>query len=204
MRSTILRVLGRRREHVEPEPPATEEEKPAEPAVPDERPAFDELRVGFTAAVSHELRTPLARVLALLDTALLPGSDPRTLVEQARGEVEGISQLVDDVLFLSELETGREVVALAPTRALAIVHQVCESLAEQSVRAGVALSVEGDAEAELPPSGAKTDMWSSRARTTGRACPPRSSRGSSSAFTAPIARARRAGPASGSRSSSTS
>ena len=34
--------------------------------------AYEELRAGFTAAVSHELRTPLARLLALLETALLP------------------------------------------------------------------------------------------------------------------------------------
>ena len=37
--------------------------------------AYEELRAGFTAAVSHELRTPLARLLALLETALLPGAD---------------------------------------------------------------------------------------------------------------------------------
>ena len=37
--------------------------------------AYEELRAGFTAAVSHELRTPLARLLALLETALLPGED---------------------------------------------------------------------------------------------------------------------------------
>ena len=37
--------------------------------------SFDELRTGFTAAVSHELRTPLARILALLDSADLPGAD---------------------------------------------------------------------------------------------------------------------------------
>jgi signal transduction histidine kinase len=42
--------------------------------------AYEELRAGFTAAVSHELRTPLARLLVLLETALLPGEDPRGLV----------------------------------------------------------------------------------------------------------------------------
>ena len=44
---------------------------PADPAPEDV--SFDELRMGFTAAVSHELRTPLARILALLDSADLPG-----------------------------------------------------------------------------------------------------------------------------------
>ena len=42
---------------------------------PPELPAYQELRAGFTAAVSHELRTPLARLLVLLESATLPGSD---------------------------------------------------------------------------------------------------------------------------------
>src|SRR5262245_51678920 len=73
---------------------------------------FEELRVGFTAAVSHELRTPLARLLALLDSASLPTSDTAALLDQAKLEVEAMAELVDDVLFLSELETGRAVVGL--------------------------------------------------------------------------------------------
>src|SRR5262249_2754048 len=76
-----------------------------------------ETRTAFTAAVSHELRTPVARLLALLETAQLPGADVQSLVEQARLQVDEIRELVDDVLFLSELETGREVVALRATRA---------------------------------------------------------------------------------------
>jgi signal transduction histidine kinase len=112
--------------------------------------AYEELRAGFTASVSHELRTPLARLLALLDTALLPGEDPRPLVEQARGEVEQIGELIDDVLFLSELETGRTVVALGSTRALPVVRDVLAALYEAAARAGVTLRAEGDDEAELP------------------------------------------------------
>ena len=80
--------------------------------------AYQELRAGFTAAVSHELRTPLARLLVLLESALLPASDQTELIEQARGEVERIGDLIDDVLFLSELESGRAVVALGSIRAL--------------------------------------------------------------------------------------
>src|SRR6266508_5469798 len=89
---------------------------------------YEELRSGFTAVVSHELRTPLARLLALLETALLPGTDQHLLVDQARREVEQIRELVDDILFLSELETGREVVSLGATRALPILQEVVEDL----------------------------------------------------------------------------
>ena len=76
---------------------------------------YEGLRVGFTAAVSHELRTPLARLLSLLDTAKLPGVDVQELIEEACAEVVEMTQLVDDILFLSELEQGREVVALGFT-----------------------------------------------------------------------------------------
>jgi len=119
-------------------------------SAPGELAAYEELRAGFTAAVSHELRTPLARLLALLETAALPGEDPAALVDQARGEVEYIRELIDDVLFLSELETGRAVVALSATRALPIVEDVLDELREPAARAGVRLVAEGDADTELP------------------------------------------------------
>ena len=112
--------------------------------------SYEELRSGFTAAVSHELRTPLARLLALLDTALLPGADVAELVEQARGEVERAKELIDEVLFLSALETGREVVALGRTPVMPVVHEVLAELGEQGGRAGVVLRAEGRDEIELP------------------------------------------------------
>ena len=76
--------------------------------------AYEELRTGFTAAVSHELRTPLARLLSLLETATLPGEDIDELVDRARDEVESARELIDEVLFLSELESGGRVVSLGP------------------------------------------------------------------------------------------
>jgi signal transduction histidine kinase len=117
---------------------------------PGELAAYEELRAGFTAAVSHELRTPLARLLALLETAALPGEDPAELVEQARAEVEYVRELIDDVLFLSELETGRAVVALRSTRALPVVREALAAVREPADRAGVDLRAEGDPDAELP------------------------------------------------------
>jgi signal transduction histidine kinase len=112
--------------------------------------AYEELRAGFTAAVSHELRTPLARLLALLETALLPGADQTELIQRARDEVEQVRELIDEVLFLSELETGREVVALGSTPAEPILREVVEALRESAERAGVTLGVEGDSAVQLP------------------------------------------------------
>jgi two-component system phosphate regulon sensor histidine kinase PhoR len=112
--------------------------------------AYEELRAGFTAAVSHELRTPLARMMVLLETALLPGEDPRPHIEQAAAQVEEIRELIDEVLFLSELETGREVVALGDTRVRHVLDEVAEALAERAVRADVRIAVQGDPELAVP------------------------------------------------------
>ena len=111
--------------------------------------AYEELRSGFTAAVSHELRTPLARLLSLLELALLPGEDVADLVDQARREVEQIRELIDEVLFLSELESGARVVALGAAPVLPILHDVAAELEERAARAGVALEVAGDSDARI-------------------------------------------------------
>src|SRR5881392_2864059 len=112
--------------------------------------AYEELRVGFTAAVSHELRTPLARLLALLDSASLPGADRDDLLVQAREQVEEMSELIDDILFLSELESGREVVALGSTPALPVLEEVRERLADSGERADVTIRVDAAPGVELP------------------------------------------------------
>jgi len=115
-----------------------------------ESPSFDELRSGFTAAVSHELRTPLARILALLDSADLPDADVRALIDQARAEVEDAGALIDDILFLSELESGKEVVSLGETAAVPVLEEVVRSAEDSAARAGVALRVEGDSSVDVP------------------------------------------------------
>jgi signal transduction histidine kinase len=119
----------------------------ADPAEPD---AFHELRVGFTAAVSHELRTPLARLLALLESATLPDADVSALIGQARTEVQQMTELVDDVLFLSELETGRMVVSLGTTAVEPIVKEVVHASAASAERANVELVTILASDARVP------------------------------------------------------
>jgi len=103
---------------------------------------YEGLRVGFTAAVSHELRTPLARLLSLLDTAKLPGVDVRGLIDEACAEVVEMTQLVDDILFLSELEQGREVVALGFTELAPYVRELYDESRERALRAELTLEID--------------------------------------------------------------
>ncbi len=112
--------------------------------------SFDELRTGFTAAVSHELRTPLARILVLLDSADLPGADVPDLIDQARAEVENAGALIDEILFLSELESGKEIVSLGHTAALPVLEAVALEHEDAAARAGVTVVVEGDPGVDVP------------------------------------------------------
>jgi signal transduction histidine kinase len=111
--------------------------------------AYEELRAGFTAAVSHELRTPLARLLTLLETTTLPGEDVTALVEQARGEIDQITELIDEVLFLSELGSGARVVALGATPIKPVLEEALEELAERASRAGVRMRLDCPEDVEL-------------------------------------------------------
>ncbi len=163
--------IFRRREAERQSDRATEEHPPPPPeaqASADERPApveepseqasitsagpddYAALRMSFTAAVSHELRTPLARILALLDSATLPGSDVHALVDQARAEIEQAGELIDEILFLSELETGTEVVAFGTTLAEPLVQEVLAGLGDRANRAGLFLVAEVEDGVRLP------------------------------------------------------
>jgi two-component system phosphate regulon sensor histidine kinase PhoR len=59
-------------------------------------------------------------------------------------------ELVDDVLFLSELESGREVVALGTTSALPVLEEVAARVADSAERADVALRIDASPDVELP------------------------------------------------------
>ena len=196
---------------------------------PGDMSAYEELRTGFTAAVSHELRTPLARLLSLLEMATLPGEDIHALVDRARNEVESARELIDEVLFLSELESGGRVVSLGPVSVRPELDIAAAELEERASRAGVALHVEGDegitlemrprmlrviaqnlaenairyagpARASCSPSSVRARRSSCAAPTTASASTRRSSPGCSSASIAPTTRARPAARASASRS----
>ena len=112
--------------------------------------AYEELRVGFTAAVSHELRTPLARLLMLLEAIERKPNEAVQIALQAQREVEQMDELLNDVLFLSELESGREVVSFGSAPAVPVLEQVAAELNARADLAGVSLSVEGDPALELP------------------------------------------------------
>src|SRR2546430_2406545 len=61
-----------------------------------------------------------------------------------------MSELVDDVLFLSELESGREVVALGSMVALPVLEDVRDRLTDSAERTDVTIQIEANEKIELP------------------------------------------------------
>ena len=88
---------------------------------------LERARRDMVANVSHELRTPLASIKLLVETvqsAPPPQVAQRMLVQMAQ-EVDAVTQLVDELHELSQIESGRvalqiEPAALAPVAARAL------------------------------------------------------------------------------------
>ncbi|HEX9089949.1 MAG TPA: ATP-binding protein [Anaerolineales bacterium] len=107
---------------------------------------IETMRRDFISNVSHELRTPLAALKALTETLQSgalddPASAPRFLT-QMETEVDSLSLMVNELLELSRIESGRVPLHLAPTRPIDIVTPACERLGLQAERARLTLIVE--------------------------------------------------------------
>jgi two-component system, OmpR family, phosphate regulon sensor histidine kinase PhoR len=81
---------------------------------------LERVRTEFVANVSHELRTPLTSIRGyletLLDGALEEPANARRFLEIAHTHAERLGRLVDDLLQLSDIETGKLVLKPAPLR----------------------------------------------------------------------------------------
>ncbi len=104
------------------------------------------IRRDFISNVSHELRTPLAALKALTET-LQAGAldDPpaaHRFLEQMETEVDSLSLMVNELLELSRIESGRVPLSIVPTQPQDIVNPAVERLRLQAERLGLSLSVD--------------------------------------------------------------
>ena len=113
---------------------------------------LETVRRDFISNISHELRTPLASLKAVVET-LRDGAveDPPAAVrflDLADRELDALTQMVEELLELSRIESGRVPLRLAPTAVAAVVAPVVERLRPQAERAELALTV--NVPADLP------------------------------------------------------
>ena len=113
----------------------------------------ENLRRDFVANVSHELRTPIAALKALVETleegALDDPPAARDFLRRIHVEVDGLAQLVAELLELSRVESGRAQLRLEAVEPDALVRSAAERLQPQAERVGIRLT--WDADDELSP-----------------------------------------------------
>ena len=110
---------------------------------------FGELRSQFAATVSHELRTPLAGIRALVETLKDPEIEPEDrdrFLERIDRETNRLSQLVDEILFLSSLESGAASL-VGSAELLLVVESLTEKL--QPLAAKFEVKIKNDVPAGL-------------------------------------------------------
>lgn len=113
---------------------------------------LETVRRDFFANVSHELRTPIAAIKAMVET-LEAGAidDPpaaRDFLGRIDREIEGLTQLVQELLELSRIESGQAELNLKPMPALHLVVKAVERLHSLAERSGIDLRM--DVPEDLP------------------------------------------------------
>jgi two-component system phosphate regulon sensor histidine kinase PhoR len=111
------------------------------------------MRREFVANVSHELRTPVAALKAVVETledgALEAPEVAREFLARMHVEVDGLAQLVEELLELSRIESGHVTLRRRPIDLGAVAAAGAERLRPQAERQGLRLTV--DAGGGLPP-----------------------------------------------------
>jgi len=110
---------------------------------------LETVRRDFISNVSHELRTPLASLKALVDTlrdgALNDPPSAQHFLNRIETEVDAMTQMVQELMELSRIESGQVPLRLQPISVADVVLQPVERLRPQAERAGLQLAI------DLPP-----------------------------------------------------
>ncbi len=89
----------------------------------------DRAKSDFVSTVSHELRTPMTSIVGYVDLVLMGATGPlsdmqRDFLKRVKTNAERLTTLVNDLLDISRIETGRVVLQLVPVSVADIVKQV--------------------------------------------------------------------------------
>jgi two-component system phosphate regulon sensor histidine kinase PhoR len=114
---------------------------------------LETIRRDFISNISHELRTPLAGLKALVDTlrggAIKDPPAAKRFLKRMDTEVDTLTQMVQELLELSRIESGQAPLRLEPAPAARIVVPPADRLRPQAERAGLDFAIK--LPSNLPP-----------------------------------------------------
>ncbi len=106
---------------------------------------LETVRRDFISNISHELRTPLASLKALVETLRDTALDdpPATLrfLDRAETEVDALTQMVQELLDLSSLESGRVPLRLRPVTIADLLLPTIDRFTPQAERGQISLGL---------------------------------------------------------------
>jgi two-component system phosphate regulon sensor histidine kinase PhoR len=105
------------------------------------------MRRTFVADVSHELRTPMASIVAAAET--LESGQPdegeaAELIGLIRRQSDRMKELIDDLMDLSQIESGAVVLQKELVPVSGLLREVAADLAPEVARKGLAVDINGD------------------------------------------------------------
>lgn len=104
---------------------------------------LEQVRVEFVANVSHELRTPLTAIRGYLETLLdespRESANHRRFLEVAHAHAERLGRLVNDLLSLSDIETGKVVLKLEAVCLADVTSEVAAMFENEASKKQIAL-----------------------------------------------------------------
>lgn len=106
---------------------------------------LETVRRDFISNVSHELRTPLASLKALTETlqngALADPEAGPCFLERIHTEVDALTQMTQELLDLSRIESGQVELNFAPVSIKSLLNSASDRMKAQTERANLKLSV---------------------------------------------------------------
>lgn len=106
---------------------------------------LENIRRDFVSNISHELRTPLASLKALTETlqegALDDPEAARRFLGRISIEVDALTQMAQELLDLSRIESGQIALELRPIAPKKLLRSAAERMRLQAERAGLVLTV---------------------------------------------------------------
>lgn len=111
---------------------------------------LEQVRAEFVANVSHELRTPLTAIKGYLETVLdetaAETMTHRRFLEVAHTHADRLSRLINDLLSLSDIETGKVILHSRSVGLSEFVNEVSAIFEKEAAKKGIVLQNEVSAD----------------------------------------------------------